>query len=70
LARREAHAGLSAVLMQDGGQAPKLLTQLSISGSAPLPEGETLPPETLAAAMNAALADALGKLERGLARFA
>jgi len=70
LGRHEAVAGISAVLLQDGGLAPKLLTQLSVTGTAPLPPGENLPAETLALAMNAALADALSKLEQGIAPFA
>ena len=70
--RREARAGLSAVLMREGEGETRLLTQLAVTGKAPLPApgtDGTLPPEVLAAGMNAAFAAAMGALENGLVGF-
>jgi cholesterol transport system auxiliary component len=72
LGRSEARAGLSAVLMRDVNGETRLLTQLAVTGTAPLPAaaaGAALPPEILAAGMNAAFAAALGALENGIARL-
>jgi ABC-type uncharacterized transport system auxiliary subunit len=72
LGRGEARAGLAAVLMRDVDGEQRVLTQLAVTGTAPLPQapaGTTLPPETLASAMNAAFAAALGALESGISGF-
>lgn len=70
LAKGEAVAGLSVVLLRETGGDAQLLTQLAIRGTAPLPPQRPLPPELAAESMNEALASALGVLERGLARYA
>lgn len=70
LAKGEAVAGLSIVLLRESGSEPQLLTQLAIRGTAPLPAQRPLGPERLAEAMNEAMASALGALEQGLARYA
>ncbi|WBV44059.1 ABC-type transport auxiliary lipoprotein family protein [Pseudoroseomonas cervicalis] len=70
LGRGEARAGLSAVLLREGGEGSQVLTQLAVTGTAPLPAARPLRPEALAAAMNEAFAAALGALERGIARYA
>lgn len=70
--KREARAGLSAILLREAGGENRLLTQLAVTGTAPLPAPAadgTLPPETLAAGMNAAFAAALGALENGIAGY-
>ncbi|HWX46793.1 MAG TPA: hypothetical protein VNZ61_01900 [Roseomonas sp.] len=70
LGRGEARVGLSGVLMRETGSDSRILAQLSLTGTAPLPPERPLPPEAAAAAMNAAFADALGQLEQRLARYA
>lgn len=70
LGRGVAVAGISAVLSREAGDRTELLTQLSVRGTAPLPGERPLPAEARASAMTAALADALMRLERGMARFA
>ncbi|WP_419896299.1 hypothetical protein [Roseomonas sp. USHLN139] len=65
----QARAGLSAVLLREGEGGPTLVTQLAVTGTAPIPPGPR-GPEVLAAAMTDAFAAALGALERGLAPFA
>jgi ABC-type uncharacterized transport system auxiliary subunit len=70
--RLEARAGLSAILMREAGGETRLLTQLAVTGTAPLPAPAadgTLPPEVLAAGMNAAFAAALGALENGIVGY-
>ncbi|MFB9970784.1 ABC-type transport auxiliary lipoprotein family protein [Pseudoroseomonas cervicalis] len=69
LGRGEARAGLSAVLLREGSET-RVLTQLAVTGTAPLPAARPLRPEALAAAMNEAFAAALGALERGIAAAA
>jgi ABC-type uncharacterized transport system auxiliary subunit len=70
LGRREARAGLSAVLLRNRDGEAQVLRQLAVSGTAPLPAPEgkddALPAEVLAAGMNEAFAAALGALERGI----
>ncbi|MDQ1080059.1 ABC-type transport auxiliary lipoprotein family protein [Pseudoroseomonas cervicalis] len=67
LGRGEARAGLSAVLLREGGEGTRVVSQLAVTGTAPLPPGRPLRPEALAAAMTEAFAAALGALERGIA---
>jgi hypothetical protein len=58
--------------MREGEGETRLLTQLAVTGKAPLPApgtDGTLPPEVLAAGMNAAFAAAMGALENGLVGF-
>ncbi|MES2712932.1 MAG: hypothetical protein V4653_15225, partial [Pseudomonadota bacterium] len=68
-----ARAGIAGVLLSDGGAGTRLLTQFAVEGQAPLaastPAG-TATPEASAAAMSAALANALGMVEARLAPFA
>lgn len=66
----EAVAGLSVVLLRETGGDARLLTQLAIRGTAPLPPQRPLTPEMAAESMNEALGSALGALEKGLARYA
>jgi ABC-type uncharacterized transport system auxiliary subunit len=69
LGRREARAGLSAVLLRDRDGETQVLTQLAVTGTAPLPAPAadgTLPAEAQAAGMNEAFTAALGALERGM----
>ncbi|MCQ4162865.1 ABC-type transport auxiliary lipoprotein family protein [Roseomonas sp. GC11] len=66
----EARAGLSAVLLREGGESAQVLAQLAVSGRAPLPAERPLRPEALAAAMTEAFAATLGALERGIAPYA
>ncbi|MXP65671.1 hypothetical protein E0493_20175 [Roseomonas sp. M0104] len=70
LGRGEARAGLSAVVLRESGDNSRILAQLSITGTAPLPPERPLPPEAVAAGINAAFAAALRQLESQLARFA
>jgi ABC-type uncharacterized transport system auxiliary subunit len=72
LGQRQARAGLSAVLMRERDGETQLLTQLAVTGTAPLPApaaNGSLPTEALAAGMNNAFAAALGALEKGMAPF-
>ncbi|MBR0654253.1 ABC-type transport auxiliary lipoprotein family protein [Plastoroseomonas arctica] len=62
-----ARAGIAGVLLSDGGAGTRLLTQFAIEAEAPLAAAT---PEAGAAAMTAALANALGQLEARLAPFA
>lgn len=66
--KREARAGLSAVLLREADGRTQVLTQLAVTGTAPLPDSTA--PELTAAAMVEAFAAALGALERGIAPFA
>ncbi|TCZ60919.1 ABC-type transport auxiliary lipoprotein family protein [Roseicella aquatilis] len=66
-----ARASLSALLLADGAGESRVLQQYIVEGTAPLPggprpDGRTVPAEA-AAAINAALGDALTRLERQLA---
>lgn len=65
-----ARAELALVLI-DERNGSRLVGQLVSSGTAPLASGTAAPtPEQAAAAMTAALGNALGSLEQALARFA
>lgn len=67
-----ARASLSALLLADGTGESRVLGQFLVDGTAPLPGGRRadgrIVPAEAAAAMSAALGDALGRLERDLAR--
>src|SRR3954447_22744524 len=66
-----ARASLSALLLADGTGESRVLGQFLVEGTAPLPGGPRADGQVVAAdaaaAMSAAVADALGKLERALA---
>jgi ABC-type uncharacterized transport system auxiliary subunit len=68
-AKGQAEAELNFVLISEREASPRVLGQMLSSGTAALPSG-TLQPEQSAAAMNAALGNALGSLEQALARYA
>ncbi|MBO1073169.1 ABC-type transport auxiliary lipoprotein family protein [Roseomonas marmotae] len=71
--KRQARAGLSAVLIRDRDGDTQVLRQFAVTGTAPLPAPSadgTLPAEVQAAGMNEALAAALGSLENRIAQFA
>jgi ABC-type uncharacterized transport system auxiliary subunit len=69
-----ARASLSALLLADGTGESRVLGQFLVDGAAPLPGGPRadgrVAAADAAAAMSAAVADALGKLERALAGIA
>ena len=67
LRRNEARAGLSVVLLREGGLSSDVVLQRAITGRAPL-AGEQ--PAQMAAAMVAALGAALADLEAALAPYA
>lgn len=66
-----ARASLSALLLADGTGESRVLSQFLADGTAPLPGGPRadgrIPASDAAAAMSAALGDALGRLEAALA---
>lgn len=68
-AKGQAEAELNFVLISEREASPRVLGQMLSSGTAALPSG-TLQTEQSAAAMNAALGNALGSLEQALARYA
>jgi ABC-type uncharacterized transport system auxiliary subunit len=64
----EARAGLALLLANDdAAEVPRLLAPILAEGSAPLPGGAAASPADAAAAMRAALAEALAMAERGIA---
>jgi cholesterol transport system auxiliary component len=68
-ARGQAEAELNFVLISEREASPRVLGQMISSGTAALPSG-ALRPDQAAAAMSAALGNALGSLEQALARYA
>jgi cholesterol transport system auxiliary component len=68
----QARAGISALILADGGGSNRVLGQVQVEGAAPLAGGrqETarVVPADAAAAMTAALGDALRQLEAAVSR--